>query len=125
LTPRENSITIFRFVSSDLAGPSRFRILANELEDAALAEAPILREQVGRMRELLVREGARFTALSGSGSTYFGLFDDAHVAGAAKAALVAAGFVARRTRTLSLDRYRRVWSRALAPAGANPGGIQG
>jgi 4-diphosphocytidyl-2-C-methyl-D-erythritol kinase len=113
LTPRENSYTIFRFVSCDLEGSSPLKILTNELEAAALEEAPELRHQVRRIRGFLVRDGALLAALSGSGSSYFGLFDDARRAGRARAALRAAGFAALRSRTLSLDQYRRCWSRSF------------
>ena len=113
LTPRENSNNIFRFVSSDLGGSSALRILTNELESAALEEAPDLKHQVRRIRGFLVREGASLASLSGSGSSYYGLFDDATGAGRAQAALREAGFHALRTRTLSLDQYGRAWSRSL------------
>lgn len=63
LTPRENSHTIFRFVSSDLEGAVAFRALANELEEATLEEAPELRHQVRRIRGFLVREGALLASL--------------------------------------------------------------
>lgn len=113
LTPRENSHNIFRFVSSDLGGSSALKILANELESAALEEAPDLKHQVRRIRGFLVRDGALLASLSGSGSSYYGLFDDAQSASRAQAALRGAGFHALRTRTLSLDQYGRAWSRSL------------
>lgn len=113
LTPRENSYTIFRFVSRDLEGPGAFRILQNDLEKAALDEAPDLARQVRRIRGLLLREGARLACLSGSGSSYFGLFDDADAARRARQALQSEGFRAFRARTVSLNRYRRTWSSSL------------
>lgn len=113
LTPRENSYTIFRFVSRDLEGASAFRLLSNDLEQAALEEAPDLARAVGRIRSALVREGALLASLSGSGSSYFGVFDDAQRARRAHAALESQGFAVHRCRTLSLDQYRRAWSRAL------------
>lgn len=119
LTPRENGTTIFRFVSSDLDGHPQFGVLRNELEEAALEEAPVLRDQVNKVRSLLVREGAEHTALSGSGSTYFGLFRDGPSAARAREALRARGFGALLARTLTLERYRRSFSRALAKAGGN------
>jgi len=77
LTPRENGNRIFRFISRDLEGlGTAFPILANELEEAALEEAPDLADQVRHIRGILVREGAVSASLSGSGSSYFGLFDD-------------------------------------------------
>jgi 4-diphosphocytidyl-2-C-methyl-D-erythritol kinase len=116
LTPRENSNTIFRFVSRDLEGHRGVLALSNDLEEAALEEAPELRQAVSRIRGVLVREGARLVSLSGSGSTYFGLFDDARRARVAAAALQADGWQALRCRTLSLDRYRR----ALANSNEDP-----
>jgi 4-diphosphocytidyl-2-C-methyl-D-erythritol kinase len=119
LTPRENGTTIFRFISSDLDGHPRFSVLKNELEEAALEEAPVLKDLVQKVRSLLVREGAEHTALSGSGSTYFGLFRDRPGALLARSALRARGFEAFVSRTLPLERYRRSFSRALAKASGN------
>lgn len=110
LTPRENSYTIFRFVSCDLEGSSSMKMLSNELETAALEEAPELRQQVRRIRGFLVRDGALLASLSGSGSSYFGWFDDPRRADEALASLREAGFSAARSRTLSLEEYRRSWS---------------
>jgi 4-diphosphocytidyl-2-C-methyl-D-erythritol kinase len=113
LTPRENSYTIFRFVSRDLEGAAAFRLLSNDLEQAALEEAPDLARTVGRIRGALVREGALLAALSGSGSSYFGVFDDPQRARRAHAALASQGYAVHRCRALSLDQYRRAWTRAL------------
>jgi 4-diphosphocytidyl-2-C-methyl-D-erythritol kinase len=113
LTPRENSNTIFRFVSRDLEGKEAFPVLANDLERAALEEAPELARVVGRIRDALVREGALLASLSGSGSSYFGLFDDPQRARRAHATLASQGFAVHRCRTLSLDQYRNAWSHAL------------
>jgi 4-diphosphocytidyl-2-C-methyl-D-erythritol kinase len=113
LTPRENSNTIFRFVSRDLGGKEAFPVLANDLERAALEEAPDLARVVGRIRDALVREGALLASLSGSGSSYFGLFDDPQRARRAHAALQSQGFAVHRCRTLSLDQYRNAWTHAL------------
>jgi 4-diphosphocytidyl-2-C-methyl-D-erythritol kinase len=118
LTPRENSHTILRFVSSDLGGKGAFSLLANDLEQAALEEAPDLEVQVQRIRSVLVREGALLAQLSGSGSSYFGLFDEARRARRAQAALSAAGLPAYRGRTLSLDQYRKTWERSLGRGGS-------
>ena len=113
LTPRGNSNSIFYFVSRDLEGMQELRLLTNDLEQAALDEAPALKERAERIRGALVQAGAGLVALSGSGSTYFGLFTDAGGARRARSALVAEGFTAIGARTLSLDQYRRVWSRSL------------
>jgi 4-diphosphocytidyl-2-C-methyl-D-erythritol kinase len=111
LTPRENSNTIIHFVSRDLEADA-WGVLSNDLEQAALEEAPALAEQGRRIRGAMSREGARLAALSGSGSTYFGLFDDPRAARRAQKALAKEGFSALRVRTLSRDEYRRVWRRA-------------
>ena len=114
LTPRENSHRIFRFISRDLEGErDAFSILANDLEPAALEEAPDLAERVGHIRGILVREGAVSASLSGSGSSFFGLFDDQKRARRAHEALRADGIAAFRGRTLSLDQYRGAWRRRL------------
>jgi 4-diphosphocytidyl-2-C-methyl-D-erythritol kinase len=115
LTPRENSSSIFYFVSRDLEGDEAYRLLANDLEEAALEEAPALARQVTRIRAVLVQEGSRLAALSGSGSTYFGLFQDARRARRAQVALAAEGFRALRARTISLDEYRRALPRRPGP----------
>jgi 4-diphosphocytidyl-2-C-methyl-D-erythritol kinase len=114
LTPRENSNSIFLFVSRDLEGWSA---LSNDLEKAAFEEAPILKAGAGRIRSLLVREGARVAALSGSGSSYFGFFDDPARARRAVAALRDAGVESCRARTLTVDQYRRAFSAGAAPLG--------
>jgi 4-diphosphocytidyl-2-C-methyl-D-erythritol kinase len=126
LTPRENGPTIFRFVSRDLEGQGdAFRLLANDLEKAALEEAPGLGGLVSRIRGILVREGALLTSLSGSGSSYFGLFREVRQARRAHSALREAGFDAFRTRTLTLDRYRKFWVRSLGSASRARGWDQG
>jgi 4-diphosphocytidyl-2-C-methyl-D-erythritol kinase len=112
LTPRGKSNSIFYFVSRELEGPGSFRFLQNDLEEAALEEAPALREQAGRIRAVLLREGACLAALSGSGSSYFGLFENARPAQRARKALGAEGFRALEARTLTLEQYRDAWGRA-------------
>ena len=124
LTPRENSNKIFRFVSSDLEGLRAFSILANDLEKPALEEAPDLGEQVERIRVILNREGAALALLSGSGSPFFGLFDDGRGAQGAQSALMAAGFIVLRARTVSLEEYRRIWARSLGTRRARGVGNQ-
>jgi 4-diphosphocytidyl-2-C-methyl-D-erythritol kinase len=114
LTPRLNSNSIFYFVSRELEGSGAFRFLVNDLEEAALEEAPFLREQAGRIRAVLLREGACLAALSGSGASYFGLFEKARPAQRARAALAAEGFRALGARTLTLDQYRVARGRARA-----------
>jgi len=109
LTRRENANNIFRFVSSQLDGQGdAFPGLSNDLEPAALEEDPALKVEGRDIRGILVREGAIFASLSGSGSAFFGVFSDSGAAERARAALLARGFRAIRGRTLSLDRYRRM-----------------
>jgi 4-diphosphocytidyl-2-C-methyl-D-erythritol kinase len=121
LTPRENSYRIFRFVSSDLEGSPSFRVLSNDLEQAALEEAPDLARRLRRIRGVLLREGAKLASLSGSGSAYYGVYDDPLAARRAQQALIVMGFTAWCCRTLTLDRYRRAWSRSLSRQGARRG----
>jgi 4-diphosphocytidyl-2-C-methyl-D-erythritol kinase len=116
LTPRENSNTIFRFASRDL-DRGAWSLLANDLEPAALEESPDLKVRSGRIRGLLVRGGALLAALSGSGSSYFGFFDDPVRARSAAMALRRAGIRAIGTRTLSVEQYRRAWSSSKASLG--------
>jgi 4-diphosphocytidyl-2-C-methyl-D-erythritol kinase len=116
LTPRSNSRTIFRFISQDEGGAPFWGALSNDLEGAALEEAPDLVPRLSRIRATLVEEGACLAALSGSGSSYFGLFEDGGGARAARDRLARHGFRALSGRTLTLDQYQRHWSRALAAA---------
>lgn len=109
LTPRENSTSIFYFVSRELEGVGAGRLLVNDLEEAAMEEAPALRERVGRVRDVLRGEGARVAALSGSGSSFFGLFDGARAARRAGMALESHGFPVRVVPTLTLEQYRKRW----------------
>ncbi len=111
LTPRENSNSIFYFVSRELEGRPAFRLLTNELEAAALEEVPGLREQAGRIRATLLGAGACVSTLSGSGASYYGLFDETGPAQRACETLASQGFRVRITRTLTLDEYRAAWGR--------------
>jgi 4-diphosphocytidyl-2-C-methyl-D-erythritol kinase len=114
LTPRLNSNSIFYFVSRELEGAAAFRLLVNDLEEAALEEAPTLREQARRIRAVLLEEGACLAGLSGSGASYFGLFEGARPAERARTTLAAGGFRALAARTLTLDQYRVARGRARA-----------
>ncbi len=109
LTPRENSNSIFFFVSRELEGTGAFRLLVNDLEAAALEEAPALREQAVRIRAVLGGAGAWLTALSGSGASWFGLFGTARTAARACRSLAGEGIRASVARTLTLDEYRAAW----------------
>ncbi len=126
LTRRENSRSIFRFVSSDLEGVrGAYSLLSNELEKAACEEAPELAHEGRRIRSILKREGALMALLSGSGSSFFGLFDELQQARRAHSALVERGFRAFRGRTLSLDQYRRRWQGSLKAGTHARGSDQG
>jgi len=114
LTPRENSNSIFHFVSRELEGVGGYRLLVNDLEEAAMEEAPALRDRVARIRDVLRGQGARVAALSGSGSSFFGLFGGAREARRAGAALETEGFPALVVRTLTLDQYRKTWTQPRA-----------
>jgi 4-diphosphocytidyl-2-C-methyl-D-erythritol kinase len=114
LTPRENSNSIFYFVSRELDGPGAFRLLVNDLEAAALEEAPALRETASVIRAALAGAGARLSALSGSGASWFGVFETARAAQGACRALADVGLRAHVARTLTLDDYRTAWSRSRA-----------
>lgn len=117
LTPRENGYTIQRFVASSLGGEVSFRGLSNELEAAALEAAPDLEPRLGRIRAILEREGAVLASLSGSGSAFYGLFENRRGAARAWRRLAAEGFVAHLARTLSAAQYRRAWGRAFGRRG--------
>lgn len=122
LTPRENSLTISRFVSSNLRGALRFGILKNELEKAALVEAPDLAESATRMRVILMKKGAVLAQMTGSGSAFFGLFGERASASSARKALEAVGFRTFLARTLSLTQFRARCERSLRGArGGAPG----
>jgi 4-diphosphocytidyl-2-C-methyl-D-erythritol kinase len=126
LTPRENGTTIFRFISSHLERRSdTFRFLRNDLEAPAFEEVRELASRVGPIRGILVREGALLTSLSGSGSSYFGLFREARQARRAYTALREAGVRAVHSPTLTLDRYRHFWARTLGPGLRTSGWDQG
>jgi 4-diphosphocytidyl-2-C-methyl-D-erythritol kinase len=110
LTPRENSTSIFHFVSRELEGVPAFGLLVNDLQEAAMEEAPALRARVGPIRDVLRGQGAQLAALSGSGSSFFGLFGEARAARRAGVALETAGFPALVVRTLTLEQYRKAWT---------------
>ncbi len=117
LTPRQNSNNIYRFVLRDLAGErTSLGILVNELEEAAKEEAPELAEPVRHVKDILTRAGASLAALSGSGASYFGVFRDPRAAKKALTSLRSAGYRAFGAKTLSLESYRKTWSRLRGSA---------
>jgi 4-diphosphocytidyl-2C-methyl-D-erythritol kinase len=100
----------------------RFGPLENELEKAALSEAPDLAESARQMRDILVTEGAVFARMSGSGSTYFGVFEERARAARATKALAAAGFLALLTRTLPLSEFQGRFGKSLRALRAGASG---
>jgi 4-diphosphocytidyl-2C-methyl-D-erythritol kinase len=122
LTPRENSNTIFRFISGcGEKGSAALSVLSNDLEPVALEVAPDLEPRVRKVRELLQRCGARLAALSGSGASYFGFFDRAADAARAAQLLRREGIGASCARALSGERYRAAWDRSLKRRTARAG----
>jgi 4-diphosphocytidyl-2-C-methyl-D-erythritol kinase len=81
--------------------------IENDFERVVFPEYPELRE----VKSALLREGARFASLSGSGSTLYGLFDSAGEAQAAAERMRSAGHVAVPTSTVTRQQY---WNRLFA-----------
>jgi 4-diphosphocytidyl-2C-methyl-D-erythritol kinase len=90
-----------------------FAGLGNDLEAAALEEAPDLEERMSRVRAVLEREGAVLASLTGSGSAFFGLFERRGNAARAQRALASQGCKAYLARTLTAQQYRRAWQESL------------
>lgn len=80
----------------------------NDLQQAVISRHPEIRDLVARLHRL----DAHLAAMSGSGSTVFGLFPTAAAADRAAAALRDGASVVIRTRTIGREEYRR----PLAPA---------
>jgi 4-diphosphocytidyl-2-C-methyl-D-erythritol kinase len=76
----------------------------NDLQAPVTARHPSIARLVGHLR----RHGARFAAMSGSGSAVFGLFDDRSTARHAAAALPGAGVQTWLTRTTNRREYLRL-----------------
>jgi 4-diphosphocytidyl-2-C-methyl-D-erythritol kinase len=77
--------------------------LVNDLERAVLPRFP----PIAAARRALLRQGALAALMAGSGSTVFGLFEDARQARRAAAALARPAWTVRVTRTLSRSAHRR------------------
>ncbi|MGC4080968.1 MAG: hypothetical protein QM736_02335 [Vicinamibacterales bacterium] len=75
----------------------------NDLQAPVVARHP----RIGRLIRKLERSGARFAAMSGSGSAMFGLFDCRATAVAAAAALAGPTVQTWTTRTLDRRNYQR------------------
>src|SRR5262249_33861269 len=75
--------------------------IENDFERVVFPEYPELRE----VKELLLREGAQYASLSGSGSTLYGLFAAEREARGAGERMSAAGHKAIATTTLTRAEY--------------------
>jgi 4-diphosphocytidyl-2-C-methyl-D-erythritol kinase len=75
--------------------------IENDFERVVFPEYPELRE----VKSVLLREGARYASLSGSGSTLYGLFGSLGAASSAAERMRAAGHSAVATRTVTRDEY--------------------
>ena len=77
--------------------------IENDFERVVFTQIPELRE----VKRAVERTGARFTSLSGSGSSIFGLYDSSSAAAQAAAQLNARDIPARETTTLPRSEYWR------------------
>jgi 4-diphosphocytidyl-2-C-methyl-D-erythritol kinase len=75
--------------------------IENDFESVVFSMHPAIRE----VKRVLERSGARYSSLSGSGSTVYGLFDDAEMAAKAAAVLNEKGTPAQATSTLTRVEY--------------------
>ncbi len=88
--------------------------MANDFEGVVFARHPAL----GELRDRLRKAGASVARMTGSGSSLFGIFDDA-----ARLAQARKSFDTERTFALSFvsrRQYRSAWRRALAPHMQSP-----
>jgi 4-diphosphocytidyl-2-C-methyl-D-erythritol kinase len=90
-------------VSPPANWPTWARILGNDLEPPVARQHPT----IARIRRALLRDGAFAAAMSGSGSTVFGLFTAAAQARAAVRAWQRPGWLALTTRTRSRSEAER------------------
>jgi 4-diphosphocytidyl-2-C-methyl-D-erythritol kinase len=80
--------------------------IENDFEQVVFPEYP----ELGKAKRALVRAGAKYASLSGSGSTLYGLFASRQAAILAVARMRKAGWAARATTTLPRASY---WRRLL------------
>ena len=83
--------------------PAWSATLRNDLEGAVVKHHPA----IGRIRQSLLDAGASFSAMSGSGSAVFGLFERADAARRTANDLARPGWLSLHTRTLSRREYAR------------------
>ena len=80
--------------------------IENDFEQVVFPEHP----ELGEVKRALVRAGAKYASLSGSGSTLYGLFASRNAADSAVTRLRKAGWTAQSTSTLTRTEYwRRVY----------------
>ncbi len=91
--------------------PQWARNLGNDLEAPVTAHHPT----IGRIKQALIEAGAVYAAMSGSGSTVFGLFERHDAANRTARALARPGWHVLATRTVTRTEYARKLRPALAP----------
>jgi len=94
------------------AGNPLFRLdragIENDFEQVVFPEYP----KLGEAKRALVRAGAKYASLSGSGSTLYGLFTSRQAAASAVTKLRKAGWAAQAASTLTRTAYwRRMWAK--------------
>lgn len=88
--------------------------VANDLEEAAIGIRPSLKD----LRSTLERSGARAVAMTGSGSTFYGIFDDETSAREGARRVEEAGFSAITSRSVGREeRDRSLWEDESPGAG--------